>query len=70
MSGSEFRCLVANEYHDQIDAVAFELNAQVSYFRGYINVVSISRGGEYLGCVWDKDFGSFRKAILAVLNVG
>lgn len=45
VSGSEFRCLVASEYRDQINAVVFELNARVSYFRGYMNVVSISRGG-------------------------
>lgn len=70
VGGLEFRCLVTNEYREQIDAVAFELNARVSYFRGPMNVVSISRGGQYLGCVWGKDFGSFRKAVLEVLSAG
>lgn len=50
VGGPEFRCLVANEYREQIDAVAFELNARVGYFRGPMNAVSISRDGQYLGC--------------------
>ena len=68
MSGLEFRCLVTDDYHEQIDAVAFELDAHVSYFRGHMNVISISRDGEYLGCVWGKDFESLRKAVLEVIN--
>ena len=64
----EFRCLVTDDHREQIDAVAFELDAQVSYFRGPMNVISISRSGEYLGCVWGKDFGSLKKTILDVLN--
>ena len=68
MSGLEFRCLVTDDHHGQIDAVAFELDAQVSYFRGSMNVISVSRNGEYLGCVWGKDFGLLRKAVLEVIN--
>lgn len=64
----EFRCLVTDDRREQIDAVAFELDAQVSYFRGPMNVISISRSGEYLGCVWGKDFGSLKKAVLEIIN--
>lgn len=68
LSGLEFRCLVTDDHREQIDAVAFLLNAQVSYFRGPMNVISISRNGEYLGCVWGKDFTSLEKSVLDVLN--
>ena len=70
VSGLEFRCLVTDDHREHIDAVAFELNARVSYFRGSMNVISISRDGEYLGCVWGSDFGSLEKAVLEVLNAG
>lgn len=70
MSGLGFRCLVTDDHREHIDAVASELNAQVSYFRGSMNVISISRDGRYLGCVWGKDFGSLEKAVLGVLNAG
>lgn len=67
----EFQCLVTDDYHGRIDAVASELNARVDYFRGFMNVLAIIRDGEYIGCVWvlEKDFVALRKAVLEVLNV-
>ena len=66
----EFQCLVTDDYRGRIDAVASELNARVDYFRGSMNILSIIRAGEHLGCVWvlGKDFGQLRKEVLEVLN--
>lgn len=66
----EFRCLVTDDYHEYIDAVAYELNALVRYFEGFMNVLYVMQAGEFLGHVWvfDKDFESLKKAILEVLN--
>lgn len=66
----EFRCLVTDDYHELIDAVAYELNALVRYFEGFMNVLYVMRAGEFLGYVWvfDKDFESLKKTILEVLN--
>lgn len=66
----EFRCLVTDDYHEWIDAIAYELNARVRYFEGSMNVLYIMRAEEFLGYVWvfDKDFESLKKTILEVLN--
>lgn len=66
----EFRCLVADDYHGRIDAVASELNARVDYFRGSMNILAIIRDDVYIGCVWvlGKDPKSIREAVLEVLN--
>lgn len=67
---SEFQCLVTDEHHEWIDAIALELGARVCYFKGSMNVLYIMRADEFLGYVWvsGKDFGMLKEAILEVLN--
>lgn len=68
VGGLEFRCLVTDDRREQIDAAALELGARVSYFRGAMNVIAVSRDGGYLGCVWGKDFTSLKETVLEMLN--
>lgn len=44
----EFRCLVTDEYHEWIDAIALELGAQACYFKGSMNVLYIMRADEFI----------------------
>ena len=66
-----FRCLVTDDYHERIDAIAYELNAGVDYFGAPFGILAILEEDEYLGCVWvlGKDLGQLRKEVLEVLNV-
>ena len=64
----EFHCLTTDDHRERIDAVASGLDARVTHFRGLMNVICISRGGEYVGSVWGRDFESLEKAISKVLS--
>lgn len=70
MRDLKFRCLVAEDYHSMIDAVAFEMNAEVQYFHGRLNVISIHMLGEHVGFVpiSGKNYATVRAAIRTVLG--
>lgn len=70
MSNLRFRCLVTDDYHERIEAIALELDARVDYFRAPFGILAVLKEDEYIGCVWvlGKDPGSLREAVLEVLN--
>lgn len=70
MSDLKFRCLTTEDTHSMIDAIAFEMNADVQYFYGRLNIISIHMLGKYVGFVSisNKNHTALRAAISRVLD--
>lgn len=70
MSDLKFRCLTTEDTHSMIDAIAFEMNAEVQYFYGRLNIISIHMLGKYIGFVSisNKNHAALRTAIRRVLD--
>ena len=70
MSDLKFRCTAAKDFRPMINAVAFEMDADVQYFHGWLNGVSIHMLGKYIGMnpIFGKNYVALRTAIIEVLG--
>ena len=70
MCDLKFRCLVTEDYHSMIDAIAFEMDAEVQYFHGRLNVISIHMLGKYIGfiAISGKNYATIREAVREMLS--
>lgn len=51
MSDLKFRCLTTEDTQPMINAIAFEMNADVQYVHGRLNVLSVHMLGEHIGFI-------------------
>ena len=51
MSDLKFRHIATEDFCPMINAVVFEMDADVQYFHGRLNVISIHMPGKYIGFV-------------------
>lgn len=70
MSDLKFRCLTIEDNHSMINAIAFEMNADVQYFHSRLNIISIHMLGKYIGFISmsNKNYAVLRTAIREALN--
>lgn len=70
MSDLKFRCLTTEDTHLMINAIASEMNADVQYFYGRLNVMSIHMLGKYIGfiSISNKDYATLRTTIKGMLD--
>ena len=70
MSGLKFRCFATEDFYPMINATAFEMDADVQYFYGRLNVVSIHMLGEHIKLIpiSDKNYAALRTAIGETLS--
>ena len=70
MNDLKFRCLTTEDYHPMVDAIAFEMNADVQYFHGRLNIISIHMLGKHIGFISmsNKNYAVLRTAIREMLD--